>query len=266
MVVDRVLGDAALRGALAARDAGADMDVLVIVRGRPRRARVDGMRVRYVPRLLVARLVGDVVHAHDARAAAAVRGVSPCVTFEAQAAVDVPATVPAHRADTVLLGGALTPQNRHADVLRALWLLRDRRPPVSCQIAGDGPEHARLQDLAAELGVPVAFGTGPAAVFALASVEQESHIPYAEALAAGMPAIGCRYEPGPERLSALTDAMVLVAPADPEALARAIDALLADEPERRRLGLAGRAAVAKHLSWSAHGRAAVTAYEEALRP
>lgn len=269
MVVDRALGDAALREALAARDAGADMDVLVMARGRPRRRRVDGLAVRHVPRAAVPLLVRarDVVHAHGERARAAVLGVVPCVTPEPQPVVDVPATIPPHRADTVLVGGELVARNRHADAIRALWLLRARRPRIACQLAQEGPERARLERLAADLGVGVTFGDGhaTAALFALPSVEQESGAPYARALAAGVPAIGCRHEPGPERLARLTGAMVLVAPGDPEGLAKAFDALLADEPERRRLGAAGRAAVAGHLSPAARGRALVAAYERARR-
>ena len=58
--------------------------------------------------------------------------------------------------------------------------------------------------------------------------------------------------------------MRLVAPGEPEALARPIAALLDDERERRRLGAAAHKAVAEQLSWEACGRATVAAYEAAL--
>src|SRR5205814_2224061 len=47
----------------------------------------------------------------------------------------------------------LVPRKRHADVLRALWLLRDRHPELRYTVVGDCPERPRIAALAAELGV-----------------------------------------------------------------------------------------------------------------
>jgi glycosyltransferase involved in cell wall biosynthesis len=189
---------------------------------------------------------------------------------------DLPAPV-RHRADTIVSVAHLVTRKRHADVLRALWLLRDTHPHTRYVVVGDGPERAALARLAVDLGLAgrVEFrGAVPhadaveaarsAALFVLPSVDEAFGVAYVEALAGGVPAIGCRHEPGPEDLHALTDGMLLVAAGDPEGLARTISALLSDERERRRLGADARAAVERHLTWEACGRATVAAYEAAL--
>jgi glycosyltransferase involved in cell wall biosynthesis len=89
-------------------------------------------------------------------------------------------------------------------------------------------------------------------------------VAYVEAMAAGLPAIGARGEPGPEDIASLGHGMRLVPPADPEALAREIDHLL-DPDWGTRIGAAAQATVAAHFTWDACGAATVDAYEEALR-
>jgi teichuronic acid biosynthesis glycosyltransferase TuaC len=142
-------------------------------------------------------------------------------------------------------------------------------------VVGDGPQRGRLEALAARLGVQADFRGAlsheeavavarSAALFVLPSVDEAFGVAYVEALAGGVPAIGCRGEPGPEDLALITHGMRLVAPGEPEALARLIAELLDDERERRRLGADARAAVAERLSWEACGRATVAAYEAAL--
>ena len=82
-------------------------------------------------------------------------------------------------------------------------------------------------------------------------------------MAAGVPAIGARGEPGPEHLATRTIGMRLVAPGEPEALAAGIEELL--EPRwGARVRADARRAVAAEFTWEACGRATVAAYEEAL--
>ena len=84
-------------------------------------------------------------------------------------------------------------------------------------------------------------------------------------MAGAVPAIGCRGEPGPEEIAAAGGGIRLVPPADPEALAAELRALL-DEPRwRRELGAQARATVAAAFTWERCGAATVAAYEEALR-
>jgi glycosyltransferase involved in cell wall biosynthesis len=181
---------------------------------------------------------------------------------------------PVRRTPALVSVGHLIGRKRHADVLRALWLLRDSHP-LRYVVVGDGPERPRLEALAAQLELDVEFrGALPHAeavataqsgsLFVLPSVDEAYGVAYVEALAGGVPAIGCRHEPGPEDLHALTEAMCLVAPGDPEGLAQTIAALLTNDRERRRLGEDARAAVARHLTWEACGRATAAAYEDAL--
>ena len=188
---------------------------------------------------------------------------------------DVPAGVAAPAANTLVTVAHLVERKRHGDVLRALWLLRDRKPAPRWIVVGDGPERPRLEQLAQQLGIEVDFrGALPhdeavamargGALFVLPSVDEAFGVAYVEALAGGVPAIGCMGEPGPEDLARITEGMRLVPPGDPEALARLIAVLLDDERERRRLGAAARTAVAERLSWEACGRATVAAYAAAL--
>jgi glycosyltransferase involved in cell wall biosynthesis len=363
---DPELGVWAHRQALAARDAGAEVEVVVLHRPVPSRAALrsreprriaapllqplheerDGLRVTYAPflapprprsyahwgawaaptlRLALRRRRFDLVHAHyampagdavrrtgapyvvsvhggdllaHAGAASVRRGLegarltlanSSGMAERARAlgaretrvvhlGTDLPDAPPRHRPETLVSVAHLVARKRHADVLRALWLLRDTHPRARYVIVGDGPERGRLERLAGELGLAdrvelrgalphaeAVAAARSAALFVLPSVDEAFGVAYVEALAGGVPAIGCRHEPGPEDLHALTEGMLLAAAGDPEGLARTIGALLADERERRRLGADARAAVARHLTWEACGRATVAAYEEALR-
>ena len=174
--------------------------------------------------------------------------------------------------------GHLVARKRHADVLRALWLLRDSHPDLRWDVVGDGPERERLRALAdaLELDGRVRFhGALPPAearaaaragsVFVLPSVDEAFGVAYVEAMAGAVPAIGSRGEPGPEEIASTGGGLLLVPPGDPEALAAELRALL-DEPDwRHELGMAARATVEAAFTWEECGRATVAAYEDALR-
>ena len=189
---------------------------------------------------------------------------------------DVPPQ-PAKEPDTptILTVGHLVARKRHADVLRALWLLRDDHLDLRWLVIGDGPERQALQTMADELELTnrVTF-TGelppdqvqrPATVFALPSVDEAFGVAYVEAMAAGIPAIGCRGEAGPEEIRASGGGIRLVGPGDPESLAAELRRLITDTAWRRELGAAARATVERSFTWEACGRATVAAYREALR-
>ena len=176
---------------------------------------------------------------------------------------------------TVLTVGHLVARKRHADVLRALWLLRDDHPDLRWVVVGDGPERPALERMAAELELtrrvdfkgelPPDEVRQPATAFALPSVDEAFGVAYVEAMAAGIPAIGCRGEAGPEEIRASGGGIRLVAPGDPESLAEELRRLLEDAAWRRELGQAARATVERAFTWEACGRATVDAYREALR-
>jgi glycosyltransferase involved in cell wall biosynthesis len=58
--------------------------------------------------------------------------------------------------------------------------------------------------------------------------------------------------------------MVLVPAGDVSAIARAIDRLVGDEPERERLGEAARRTVAEQFTWERNGGETFALYEEVL--
>jgi glycosyltransferase involved in cell wall biosynthesis len=192
---------------------------------------------------------------------------------------DLPAAAaPPERAPALVTVGHLVARKRHADVLRALWLLRDEHPELRWVVVGDGPERPALERLARELGLggrvelrgqlphAEAVATAQAGtLFVLPSIDEAFGVAYVEAMAGGVPAIGSRGEPGPEEIAAAGDGIRLVPPGDPEALAAEIRSILAERGRRRQLGDAARATVAAHFTWDACGRATVAAYEEALR-
>ncbi|QEC46275.1 glycosyltransferase family 4 protein [Baekduia soli] len=172
--------------------------------------------------------------------------------------------------------GQLIARKRQADVLRAMWILRERRPDLRYRIIGDGPERDVLGRLAAELGLSDRVqltGRLPheeamrqareASVFVMPSTDEAFGVAYVEAMAAGLPAIGARGEPGPEDIAALGHGLRLVPPADPEALAAEIDTLL-DGDWGARIGAAAQQTVTANFTWEACGRATVAAYRDAL--
>jgi glycosyltransferase involved in cell wall biosynthesis len=168
------------------------------------------------------------------------------------------------------------PRKRHADVLEALALLRDRVPGVRWVVVGDGPERPRLAAQAARLDVADRVEWAGALppdramaelarchLMAMPSVDEAFGVAYAEAMACGVPAIGCAGEGGPEEIASLGDGMVLVPPRDPAALADAIAGLLDDDDRLRELSDAARRTAEQHLGTEACGRATVAAYRDA---
>jgi glycosyltransferase involved in cell wall biosynthesis len=191
---------------------------------------------------------------------------------------DVPAAAEPERGDRPLVTvGHLVARKRHADVLRALWILRESHPRVRWLVVGDGPERPALERMAGDLGLggrvtfagalppaEAAAAARGAEVFVLPSVDEAFGVAYVEAMAGGAPAIGSLGEPGPEEIAASGEGIRLVAPGDPEALAAELRGLL-DEPDwRRELGIAARHTVQASFTWPACGRATVDAYAEAL--
>jgi teichuronic acid biosynthesis glycosyltransferase TuaC len=191
---------------------------------------------------------------------------------------DLPAERPSGDGGALVTVANLVERKRHADVLRALWLLRDSHPALAWIVVGEGPERPALERLADELGLsgrlhftgrlPHAEAVATAqrgAVFVLPSVDEAFGVAYVEAMAAGVPAIGARGEPGPEEIAAAGGGIRLVAPGDPEALAEELRTLLDDHRWRRELGREARATVEASFTWPRCGEATVAAYEEALR-
>jgi glycosyltransferase involved in cell wall biosynthesis len=182
---------------------------------------------------------------------------------------DLPAALARDARPLIASLGHLVARKRHADVLRALVEV----PQARYLIVGEGPERARLSALAAELGIADRVELAgqlaheqalrrvrEAWLFAMPSTAEAFGVAYIEAMAAGMPAIGCAGEPGPEEIAAAGEGMLLVPPGDPGALAATIGALLADGQRREQLGAAARATVERTFTWAECGRQTLAAY------
>lgn len=189
---------------------------------------------------------------------------------------DLPAAQRPGRASgppTLVTVAHLVARKRHSDVLRALAVLAPRHPTLRYAIIGDGPERTALEGLAARLGVAerVDFhgqlapqealnAARRCTLFVMPSTDEAFGVVYAEAMAAGVPAIGCRGEPGPEEIAAAGDGFVLVPPGDIERLSQRIDELLSDGQRLREAGRRARATVAANFTWERCGQQTLAAY------
>jgi glycosyltransferase involved in cell wall biosynthesis len=176
-------------------------------------------------------------------------------------------------APLIVTVGHLVARKRHADVLEALTEL----PGVRYLVIGDGPERSALERRAGELRVAdrVEFAGQLAPADALArartawcfvmvSTQEAFGVAYIEAMAAGIPAVGCAGEPGPEEIAAAGGGIELVAPRSPGALAETLRRLLGDRDERLRVGAAARLTVEREFTWERCGERTVQAYADAL--
>jgi phosphatidylinositol alpha-1,6-mannosyltransferase len=176
-----------------------------------------------------------------------------------------PASETARATPTLLSVGYLIRQKGHETAIRGLPRLVAEWPQLRYLIVGDGPEKARLEALAAELGVAanVTFlGRVPEAELLAAyqaadvyvqpsvvvdGVTEGYGISFVEAGAAGLPVVGGRCGGVVE---AVVDGVTgyLVTPGDEADFARAVASLLRDEGLRRRMGEAGRK-LAQDRTW-----------------
>jgi glycosyltransferase involved in cell wall biosynthesis len=156
--------------------------------------------------------------------------------------------VPDPRTFTVLSVCRFYPRKRVDVLLRSAALLRDRIPQFELRIVGNGPEKARLRQIALDLRLEstvrwlgdvnmetLASEYGRSHVFCLPSVQEGFGIVFLEAMAAGKPIVATRAAAVPE---VVRDG-ILVEPENPEALAEALLSLYRDPDLRNSLGSAG---------------------------
>jgi glycosyltransferase involved in cell wall biosynthesis len=156
-------------------------------------------------------------------------------------------------------------------------LARARTVGVRAVLAGDGDRIPEYRTQAASLGLagrvhflgPIPHQAMPRVYAAADVVVQPSQLfePFGlvavEAMACGRPVIASDL-PGVRRVVADAGGGVLTPPGDPEALAGAIDRLLADEALRRRLAGAGRAGVEQRYDAARTGSLLEATYARAL--
>jgi glycosyltransferase involved in cell wall biosynthesis len=245
-------------------------DVLSVVnRGRHGRAAVEGALAH-----------ARIVLANSAATAQRCRELGAREVRVVHLGTDLPtgADVPRGDGPVLVTVGHLVARKRHGDVVRALWSLRDRHPGLRYVVVGDGPEREPLRTLARELGVgdrlelrgalPPADAVAEArraSAFVLPSVDEAFGVAYVEAMAGGVPAVGCLGEGGPEEIAAAGGGIRLVPPGDVEALTGELDRILSEPRWAQELGEAARKTVEAAFTWERCGRETVAAYEAALR-
>lgn len=174
--------------------------------------------------------------------------------------------------DVTVLGtvGRLSAVKNQALLLRAAAPLLDERHALV--IAGDGPERARLESLAASLGCDVHFlgarGDVDAVldaldVFVLSSDTEGLPLVLLEAMASELPVVST--DVGGIG-AVLGERGKLVPKGDERALREALAALLAAPAERRRLGALGRARVEADYSLASMHAAYMRLYRRLLAP
>jgi rhamnosyl/mannosyltransferase len=146
-------------------------------------------------------------------------------------------------------------------------------------IIGEGPLLGTLSKLTSELGMAdrVHFLGGvdqeylvscyhASDAFVLASVARSEAfgIVQIEAMAAGLPVVNTRLDSGVPYVSVHSQTGLTVPPADPEALASAINKLLDDEGLRRRLGAAGQLRARQEFSLETMVRRTRKLYEAVM--
>ena len=149
----------------------------------------------------------------------------------------------------------LYPRKNVATLLAAMTRLSNQ---AVLRVVGTGPDLARLELRARELGLGrrieflghVAFDRlageyRRADIFCLPSLQEGFGIVFLEAMAAGLPIVAARAAAVPELVSD-GESGILVAPDSPGDLAAALDRLLSDPGERRRLGETGRRQVTRY--------------------
>ncbi len=199
-------------------------------------------------------------------------------TPQLRAVAPKPANDPSTAAvDRLVTVGHLVARKRHADVLHALALLRERHPQLQYLIIGDGPEREPLRQLALALGVAdrvemrgqldpaqAAAQAQQCTLFVMPSEQEAFGVAYVEAMSAGVAAIGTRGEPGPEEIATAGGGIELVNARDVEALADCIDGLLTDPRRLHELGEQARLTVRDNFTWQRCGERTYEAYEQVL--
>lgn len=171
---------------------------------------------------------------------------------------------------------SLTPVKRH-DVLLRAWaaVAAAEGAPRRLVLFGEGPERARLEALAASLGVAgsVTFAGAvtdvadrlPAMQLGVLCSDREGlSNAILEYMASGLPVVATDVGGNPELVDAANG--VLVPAGDPGALAAALSRLLADEAGRRRLGAASLARIRDHYAWDGAMGALMACYDDLLAP
>ena len=173
--------------------------------------------------------------------------------------------------DRIAIGIVAVLERRKAhDILFHALAACTSKSRIVCLVCGDGSERVALERLAAELAIEVRFlgeqrqvadVLAALDVFVLPSRAEGLGVAILEAMAMALPVVASRVGGIPDAVID-RDTGLLVPPEDTGALAAAIDRLVADEDERRRLGERGRARVLAEFSLARSAERYEALYEE----
>ncbi len=182
----------------------------------------------------------------------------------------LPASMP-----ILLVVGRLSHEKGHADFLAALDILRRKCTlPFHAVLVGDGPEQARLEAARARMGLEGCVTMaglqhdmrpyyGIATAVVMPSHSEGSPNVLLESMAAGVPVVATRVGGVPE-IATDEETALLVESRNPEALAGAIERMLADGDLRARLAGNGRILAEEKYSPDAYRQSLVEIYEQVL--
>jgi colanic acid/amylovoran biosynthesis glycosyltransferase len=152
----------------------------------------------------------------------------------------------------IICVGRLAPAKAHMVLLEACAALQAHNRPFRLRLVGDGPDRKRLEAAAGRLGIAarVIFEGAlshdrvlelyrSADLFALASFAEGLPVVLMEAMAMQIPCVATHITGIPELIQNGVDGL-LVPPADPGALARAIELVIDDHELRACIARAGR--------------------------
>jgi teichuronic acid biosynthesis glycosyltransferase TuaC len=178
--------------------------------------------------------------------------------------------------DVILSVGNLIPIKGHELLLRSVAAIVPSHPRLQCRIIGDGPERARLQQLARELRIEdrihflgrrprseVAAEMTRCTVFALPSWYEGLGCVYLEAMSTERPAIACRGQ-GIEEVIRHEENGWLIEPKNLDDLTTALRVLLSDPPLREKLGRNGRQTILQGYTLAHQAIQLLSVYRECL--
>jgi glycosyltransferase involved in cell wall biosynthesis len=174
----------------------------------------------------------------------------------------------------IVTTSADTPLKGLEHLLRAVALLAPAHPRLQLVVVGRPKQQSPIVSLIARLGIESRvhftgaidhaeymrqYARAWAAV--VPSLYEGFGLPAGEAMACGVPVISTMGGALPEVVG---DAGLLVPPADPQALASAIEAVCTHPYLAEKLGLSGYRRVTTHFTWEAAARNTVAVYRQAI--
>jgi glycosyltransferase involved in cell wall biosynthesis len=176
----------------------------------------------------------------------------------------------------ILIVGNLLRSKGHELVLRALENLRPSFPRLRCRIIGEGPDRARFETVARDLGLgrqvqfagrqsrsEVAEAMRRCSVFVLPSSNEGLGCVYLEAMACGKPVIGCRGQGIEEVIEHGKNGWLI--PVDGLAqLVEGLHALLVSPEMCARIGTAARETILEKLTLSHQAQQLARIYRQAI--